>query len=327
MSTSQQSANPICRLSQPLPDGTIDTHMHIIPPDFDRFPLQVSAQYKPTPHTLSDALTFYTQTSGLGINTPRLVLTQVSIYGNDNSALLSGLADLRGNGRGVIQCDPATVSVEQLQDWWAQGARGVRINLVSVGRSMDEDELRGTLQAYVDKLVQHDLGGSGRKWVVEMYLPITMVPLFRAVLPRVEGGEKVRWCLDHFGGLKFKEHAPGFKAGDDVLAIPGFAELVEVLADGSLPEVYMKISAQYRMDEAYPSSVAMRRIGAVTETLVQKAEDRVMYASDWPHTRFGDIDSVPFVEVCYEACGRGDQGMRRREKLFRLNAERLWDMA
>lgn len=299
--------------------------MHIIPPDFTRFPLHSSATYTPTPHTLSDARKFYAQSSGLGIAVPRCVLTQVSIYGNDNSALLSGLDELGGNGRGVVQFDPNVVSVDELKGWWERGARGVRLNLVSVGRNMGEDELRRTLQGYVDALGRCEVG-EGRRWVVEMYLPLTMVSLFRAVLPSIQGGEKVRWCLDHFAGLKFKDHAPSFQGGEDVYSIPGIRELVELLT-ASGPEVYVKISAQYRVDGEYPAPEALSRIGAVAKELITKAEDRVMYASDWPHTRFENIDSVPFVEVLYEACGKSDVGARRREKLFKLNAEKIWDMA
>ena len=315
-----------CRLSQALPTGTIDSHMHIIPPDFDRFPLQSDAQYTPTPHTLAEASHFYREKSGLGIETPRLVLTQVSIYGQDNSALLSGLADLGGNGRGVVECDPKTVTVEQLESWWAQGVRGVRINLVSVGRTMSEAEMVQTLQDYVDKLSQHDLGAQ-KKWVIEIYMSLKCVPTFLKVLPTINNADRVRWCLDHFGGLKFKDDAPEFDTSDNAYSIPGFGELVELITNQSLPEVYLKMSGQYRMDPEYPSTQALDRLNAVGRELVSKAPDRVIWASDWPHTRFGNVDSLPFVGACYSWCGNDADGQARRDKLFRLNAEKLWDMA
>jgi len=301
--------------------------MHIIPPDFERFPLQASAQYKPMPHTLSDAITFYTQRSGLDIAKPRMVLTQVSIYGNDNSALLSGVAELGENGRGVVQCDPTQVTVEQLDTWWQQGARGVRINLVSVGESIEEDALLQLLQTYVDKLGQASLPSGDRKWVIEMYLALKSMSSLLNVLPKINGSENVRFCLDHFGGLKIKDDAPDFGPDDDPYLIPGFNELVQLITNQHLPEVYLKISAQYRIDPAYPSHDALRRLDPIGRELVQRAEDRVIWASDWPHTRFENIDSVPFVESCYSWCGDGENGMVRTEKLFRTNSERLWDMS
>lgn len=301
--------------------------MHIIPPDFDEFPLLPTAQYKPKPHTLADAFKFYRQQSGLGITNPRLVLTQVSIYGNDNSALLSGLADLKGNGRGVVECEPTTVSIEQLQIWWDQGARGVRINLVSVGRSMTEDELQESLQKYVSKLAQHKLPDKDKKWVIEMYIPLNLVPVFHKVLPRIHDSDKVRWCLDHFAGLKIATDAPNLSASGDVSVITGFSSLLELLTSESLPEVYVKISAAYRMDPEYPSPEAMGRLDLIGSELISRAPDRVLWASDWPHTRFESIDSVPFIEACYRWCGEGEDGKSRRERLFRLNSELLWDMA
>jgi len=316
----------VTRLSSHLPEGTIDSHMHIIPPDFDRFPLQASAQYKPTPHTLSDAMAFYTQQSGLGIARPRMVLVQVSIYGNDNSALLSGIAELGEDGRGVVQFDPAQISTEQLDVWWQQGARGVRINLVSVGRSITEDDLLQLLQTYVDKLAKTKSASTGKKWVIEMFLPLRSMLSLLNILPKVQGGKKVRFCLDHFAGLKFKDDAPDFGPDDDPYLIPGFSELVQLVTDQALPEVYLKISAQYRVDPTYSSQDALRRLDPVGRELIQKAEDRVIWASDWPHTRFENIDSVPFVESCYSWCGEGAKGDARREKLFRLNSEALWDM-
>ncbi|KAK5936792.1 hypothetical protein PMZ80_010911 [Knufia obscura] len=327
MASRNNDSQAMTRLSRPLPEGTIDSHMHIIPPDFKRFPLQAAAQYKPIPHTLADAQAFYTQTSGLGIPRPRMVLTQVSIYGNDNSALLSGTADLEERGRGVIQCDPAQVTIEQLDAWWQQGARGVRINLVSVGQSITEDELLPLLQAYIDKISQSKMPGGDKRWVIEMFLPLKSMPMLLNVLPKLNGREKVRFCLDHFGGLKFKDDAPSFGPNDDPYLIPGFKELVQLITDRSLPEVYLKISAQYRVDPEYPSQDARRRLDPVGKELVQRAEDRVTWASDWPHTRFENIDSVPFVESCYSWCGEGADGDARKEKLFRLNSERLWDMA
>lgn len=326
-STFVDEDNIACRLSKPLPKGTIDSHMHIIPPDFDKFPILSSAQYKPTPHTLSDAYNFYRLTSGLGIATPRLVLTQVSIYGKDNSALLSGVADLAENGRGVVEMDPASVSVSQLQAWWKEGVRGVRINLVSVGKSMTEDELHNSLQRYVDKLIQHDLKDKTKRWVIEMYLPLKSVPAFLKVLPKIENSDRVRWCLDHFGGLKFSTDAPNFGPDDDPHLIHGFSELVQVLTDPALAEVYLKLSAAYRMDADYPNAEAIRRLDPIGSELVRKAPDRVIWASDWPHTRFENVDSIPFVEACYRWCGEGADGVAKREKLFRLNSEKLWDMA
>ena len=321
MSTAQS------RLSSPLPRGTIDCHMHIIPPDFDKFPLASTAQYKPFPHTLDDATEFYTKTSGLNIDTPRCVLTQVSIYGKDNSALLSGVAELGINGRGVIECDPNHLSVDQMNVWWSQGVRGVRLNFVSIGRSIDKHELKSLLESYVQKLAQwKHPEEETKKWVVEMYLPFKSIPALRQVLPEVKNASSVRFVVDHFGDLKFKTNSPDFKAGDDPYTIAGFQDLIQLLTEDHMPEVFLKTSAPYRMDASSTQDVNLALLDTIGSELITKAEDRVMWASDWPHTRFEKIDSVPFVEACYSWCGPGEIGQRRREKLFRDNSAKLWDM-
>ncbi|KAJ9654887.1 hypothetical protein H2198_006160 [Neophaeococcomyces mojaviensis] len=318
----------VCRLSKPLPTGTIDSHNHIIPPDFDRFPTVSTAEYQPKPHTISDAVQFYAQTSGLGISTPRMVLTQVSVYGHDNSALLSGVKELGNNGRGVVECTP-DVSIEQLEKWWQLGIRGVRINLVSVSRKVDEPEMKRMLQAYTDMLGQTAMSDASRKWVIDLHFPLGYMSMLLSILRRLDGADRVRWCIDHFGGLKFKTDAPNFQPGnDDPYTVSGFKELVTLVTDQSLPEVYVKLSAAYRVDADYPNEHVLRRLEPFGKELVSKAEDRVLWASDWPHTRFENVDSVPFVEACYEWCGgEGEEGQRRREKLFRSNSEKLWDMA
>lgn len=314
------------RLSKPLPEGTIDSHCHIIPPDFERFPILKTAQYKPKPHTLSDATLFYNETSGLGIFTPRMVLTQVSIYGTDNSAVLSGVADLGSNGRGVAEFSP-DISVDQLQELWRKGIRGVRINLVSRSAAMEESQFETLLQSYVDKLSQMKMSDSSQKWVIEMYIPLSYMPMLVSILRRLRNGEAVRWCVDHFGGLDLKKGAPDFQLSDDPYSVTGFKELVQLVSDPTLPEAYVKLSAAYRIEADYPSKKALDRLGRFGRELIHKAEDRVCWASDWPHTRFEQVDSVPFVEACYEWCGEGEEGEIRRHKLFKINSERLWDMA
>jgi len=160
-----------------------------------------------------------------------------------------------------------------------------------------------------------------------MYLALKSMPSLLNVLPKINGNEAVRFCLDHFGGLKIRDDAPEFGPDDDPYLIPGFNELMQLITSQHLPEVYLKISAHYRVDPTYPSHDALRRLDPIGRELVQRAEDRVVWASDWPHTRFENIDSVPFVESCYSWCGEGVHGMARTEKLFRTNSERLWDMS
>jgi predicted TIM-barrel fold metal-dependent hydrolase len=79
------------------------------------------------------------------------------------------------------------------------------------------------------------------------------------------------------------------------------------------------MSGQYRISK----DPEMRDLEPIAMELLKMAPDRVVYATDYPHTRFEDIDSVPFIEACFRWCGE-DTGLA--EKLFVKNAEELWDV-
>lgn len=427
MTTLMKSDSKSC-LSTPLPAGTIDSHMHTIPSDLSNYPLAPSAEYTPTPHTAHDAMRYYTSTSGLNLLRPRMVLTQVSVFGTDNSALLDDLAKLNGHkptagrevadasannlgdrsevaARGVVVIDPDQISVSELEMLWSRGARGVRINLVSVSRSVTREELRGVLQGTIDKLaltrIQRD--GSSRdsrdskdsdgkdsstsstnisdnnvndthnikdsndsntndgqkKWVIELYIPFTLVETLQSIIPSLANTHQICFCLDHFAGLKFP--SPSSTSDNNTIITstaqssidpappttqtPAFSALLSLLTT-SHPQTYLKVSAPYRVDATYLSAptATLRRLEPFALTLLRRASDRLVWASDWPHTRFEEVDTIPFVEALIEWCDvvAGDEGgdadaekgaavrtrsERLREKVFKTNAERLWDMS
>src|ERR1700736_2383980 len=69
-----------------LPKGSIDTHVHVFE---KRYPLSPARGYNPPDSTLADLKALH---ATLGID--RVVFTQPSVYGTDNSAVLDGMAAL-----------------------------------------------------------------------------------------------------------------------------------------------------------------------------------------------------------------------------------------
>ncbi|EXJ66844.1 uncharacterized protein A1O5_10039 [Cladophialophora psammophila CBS 110553] len=273
--------------------------MHVVDPT--RFPLTANAQYKPHPHTLADAKAFY---SKYGIE--NMVLVQPSIYGDDNSCMLEALDELTPqHGRAVVGLNPETIDTETLEKWHAIGVRGARLNLVSVSREVNEDELRAELQSYAKALRPFN-------WVLQLYVPLKLALPLVHIVPDL--GVKV--CIDHFGSPVLPQ-----QFDPSVTIYPydmkGFASLVNLLQDG---RTWVKLSAPYRLSK----DPEMRDLDPVGRELVIKGADRVVYATDWPHTRFENIDSEPFIEKCYEWCN-DDPALV--EKLFRTNAEKLWDVS
>ncbi|KAJ5519858.1 hypothetical protein N7463_000311 [Penicillium fimorum] len=282
-------------LKQRLPPKSWDSHMHVVEPE--RFPISPTAVYKPTPHTLHEALAFE---SGLGVE--NVVFVQPSVYGTDNSCLLDALRKLGpSRGRGVVVVDPATVKPETLDEWHTIGVRGLRINLQSVGKVMDKTELEETL-------LQHAELARPRNWIIEIYLPLKMVSMVESILPRLG----VRICIDHFGSPELALWGND-SAAFNAYTLQGFSSLISLLRSG---KTYVKMSAPYRLSKDHK----MRDLQAMAREFLSVAPNRVIYATDWPHTRFSSVDISPFTECCLELCA-AKPGLA--ERLFRRNTEEM----
>lgn len=285
-------------LSRPLPKGTWDSHMHIVDPH--KFPLDSKARYTPHPHTTTDARTFY---EPFGIK--NCVIVQPSIYANDNSCTLDALRALGPrHGRAVVQFDPKAIPQWTLDDWHQLGVRGVRVNLVSVGRELNEQELRAELMEFADVIRRLD-------WVLEVYIPLKMATILEKIVPELD----VKVCIDHFGQptLPFLYDASKAVKPYD---LPGFTSLVNLLQG----DTWVKMSGQYRISK----DPEMRDLEPIAMELLKMAPNRVVFATDWPHTRFENVDSIPFIEACFRWCG---EGTGLAERLFVRNAEELWDVS
>lgn len=282
-----------------LPARSWDSHMHVVEPL--RYPISANAMYQPPSHTLNEAMSFE---SSLGIE--NIVLVQPSIYGIDNSCLLEALRQVGpSRGRGVVVIDPATVKAQTLAEWHSLGVRGVRVNLKSVGKTMSEQELTETLLQHAE--VVRPLG-----WMIQLWVPLHMLPMLERIVPQL--GVKV--CIDHFGGpeLSTITWESGMSTFDPY-SLLGFSSLVSLLQGG---QTYVKISAPYRLSK----DKQMRDIQAIALELLRVAPCRVIYATDWPHTRFDGLNIRPFTESCLRWCS-SEPGLA--ERVFRLNTEEMLD--
>ncbi|KAE8163874.1 hypothetical protein BDV40DRAFT_287407 [Aspergillus tamarii] len=294
----EQKPVHVLPLRKRLPAKAWDTHMHVVEPH--RFPVDASAVYQPSTHTIEEALAFE---SSLGIE--NIVLVQPSIYGYDNSCLLEALRRIGpSRGRGVVVIDPTNTDIQTLSKWHSLGVRGVRVNLRSVGKVMDQDELAQTLLQHAE--IVRPFG-----WAIQVYLPLEMIPLLEPIVPQLG----VKLCIDHFGGPDLLSTNWKDGASFDPYSLPGFSSLVSLLRAG---DTYVKISAPYRLSKDHE----MRDIEMMARELLREAPNRILFATDWPHTRFWGTDIAPFTELCLRICGN-DSGLT--ERVFRRNAEELLD--
>ncbi|CZR69259.1 related to metal-dependent hydrolase of the TIM-barrel fold [Phialocephala subalpina] len=213
-----------------IPENSWDSHMHVFDPI--QYPLSAETQYVPKQHLLSDALKFE---SSVGIH--NIVLVQPSSYGYDNTCILDALYRIGPKtARAVVAFNPNTISLSTLQEWHTIGVRGVRVNLQSVGKTMELNELASLLHQYAD--IVRPLG-----WVLQLYVPIATISTLEKTIPEL----RVKVCFDHFGQPELsglEEKSPSFTTRDPYL-IPGFSSLINLLVQGN---TYVKMSAPYRIN-------------------------------------------------------------------------------
>jgi predicted TIM-barrel fold metal-dependent hydrolase len=277
-----------------VPSGAWDSHMHVADPI--KFPISTSATYKPHAALLPDALR-----NAEHLELPNLVIVQPSTYGNDNLCLLDALGQVGPvHGRGVVAFDPHTTPLSTLKQWHEVGVRGVRVNLKSVQRTPEPAELRKELSVYLDAIRPL------KTWVLELFIDMSAVPHLEPLLEQL-GDTKI--ALAHLG-------APA-ELKPTLTDMPGYVELLRLMEH---PNFFVKISAPYRVSR----NKTWENLELLTKELLQaRGGDGVVFASDWPHTRFEGMDVKPWVEQCLEWCGDDDA---LANKLFRDNAKVLWDI-
>jgi predicted TIM-barrel fold metal-dependent hydrolase len=184
------------------------------------------------------------------------VLVQPSFLGTDNSFMLAALAAEPERLRGIAVVEPG-VPRETLAAMDRGGVTGIRLNLA--GAPLPDLD-GGSWPACLDLVAE--LG-----WQVEVLRPARDLPALVATLLR----RGVDVVVDHFG---MPDPAMG-------VADPGFRGL---LALAGSRRVWVKLSGQYR-NGAGLTRAAM--------PLLREAFglDRLVWGSDWPHTRFeGEVD-------------------------------------
>ena len=232
-----------------LPKGSIDTHVHIFE---SHFPLFEGRGYNPPDSTLEDLIHLH---HTLGID--RVVFTQPSVYGVDNSAILKGMNVLNekfpNKARGVcaIKMD---ASENFLQELHGQGIRGVRLNLDNKGGMPLELKEISKLE---DKI-------KGLGWHLEYLFPGKDIVELEPMLSNAS----VPISIGHFA---YQPATAGINSD-------GFKTLLKLVKDGN---TWIKISGANRVSETdlppYDDVLPMAR------ALVEANSDNVMWGTDWPH--------------------------------------------
>lgn len=232
-----------------LPAGTVDTHVHVFEAGYALSPTR---GYNPPHSTLADLRHLH---ATLGID--RVVFTQPSVYGVDNSAILNAMVALNNEradrARSVVALD-MTFSETDLASLDKLGARGIRLNTDNQGGMpiafSDIPELCARIKPF--------------GWHLEFLFPgkdiVGLMPVFESL--------SVPMSIAHFA---YQPAAAGVKA-------PGFQALLELARRGN---TWIKISGANRVsrgdlppyDDCKPLATA----------LIEAAPSRIMWGTDWPH--------------------------------------------
>ena len=228
-----------------LPPGACDCHAHIFGPQSE-FPYAPNRRYTP-PDASIEAYLSMLRTLGV----ERAVIVQPSVYLTDNAALLDALA--RGTfplrGIAVVKPDIADAELERMN---TLGVRGLRLNL----------RFENGAPADVAPVLARRVAPLG--W----HLQFRIDPKDFATAERAIETLPVEVVVDHIGQVPIQEGIGG----------PSFQTLLRLVRGG---RVWVKLSAPMRMsNQEYPYA----DVTPYVQALVEAAPDRMLWATDWPHT-------------------------------------------
>jgi len=232
-----------------LPEGSVDTHVHVFAPAYKLSPKR---GYNPPDSTLADLKHLH---ATLGID--RVVFTQPSVYGVNNSAILDGMGALNAgsaNRARAVVAMTLDIRDDELEALDGRGVRGVRLNTDNAGGMPIEIAAIPELAARIAPL----------RWHIEFLFPgkdiIELMPILAAVTVPIS--------IAHFA---YQPATAGVSA-------PGFKALIALMRRGN---TWMKISGANRV-----SATDLPRyddVKPMAEALIEAAPDRIMWGTDWPH--------------------------------------------
>jgi len=273
------------RPRHPVPAGATDCHAHIIGPA-SRYPFVENRSYTPPDALLPDYL-HVLKTIGF----TRAVLVQPSMHGDDNTVMMTAMAEAHGIDMRAVVVVPPTIDEASLVHLHQRGARGVRINLIYSGGNVDVASA-AEIAARI-----RDLG-----WHLQLLADVSQIGDALLDLEKLP----VPLVFDHLG------HLPAGKG----VADRGFSALLEMVKRG---RTWVKLSGAYRLadtDLPYPD------VRPFCDMLVAANADRMLWGTDWPHTvcRHRMPNDGDLVELICDWLG--SEPLIR--KVFVTNPERLY---
>lgn len=231
----------------------VDCHFHVIAAP-EQAPMHPGRSYTPAAASLGE----WRGTLGpLGVT--HGVVVQPSFYGTDHRVLLAALEEGAGSLAGIAAVD-ADVSEAELDRLTAAGVRGVRMAHFEPG---DPRAMGGFVPLAAFDTLEGRLAERGLH--LQLFTDSRLLPAIERRLVR----SRVPVVVDHLG------RAPARLGASH----EGVRALARLMREGP---VWVKLSGIANVSDAAPGYEDAR---AVQEALVEAAPGRLVWGSDWPHTR------------------------------------------
>ena len=266
-----------------VPPGACDCHAHIWAPP-GRYPYRPNRRHTPAAAGIAE---YRHMLAALGLE--RAVIVQTGIY-PDNQVTLDAIGTSNGTWRGIALLK-AGVSDREIERLHGAGFRGVRFN----PRNEKETGLNG-IEEVAARIKQYG-------WHLQLHLDARDLTQIGARLERLP----TDLVIDHFG------HMPTAEG----LTHPGFQRLLGMLRER---RCWVKLSAPNRFREPRPPYPALI---PYAHALIEAAPDRVVWASDWPHSRFKGYMPNDGELLDLLALWAPDAGLR--QKILVDNPAQLYD--
>jgi len=264
------------------PANAADCHHH----NYDaKYPVDPRSTLRPGDASVEDYRALQRR-----IGTSRNVIVQPSTYGTDNSCTLDALVAFGPTARAVAVVD-TSVSDTELNRMNGLGVRGIRFNLAQAGATTPE---------MIEPLSKraNDLG-----WHIQINAPAAKIMEIKDILNRVPSPI----VFDHLAHIPEPEGT----------AHPLFGVVLALIDKGT---TWVKLSGAYADTKVGPPSYSDS--SAVARAYVQKAPERLVWGSDWPHP--GERDKKPDDAILFDLLLDWAPDERVRNRILVQNPEVLY---
>jgi len=239
------------------PPLSCDCHLHVFG-DPATYPYAADKRNTPPAMPLAEYMAGYNDFARrCGIE--RMVFTQPSTYGRDNTCMLDAISMCVSNARGIVDIDE-NASDAELAHLQSAGVIGIRFNLGPPSRPRET----GLMEKHLVRLKRLDARCAEIGWQIDILSPswliIDMLDVYREF--------KSKFTLAHFGMFLARDGAKQ----------PALLKMTDFLRNGG-DRCHMKLTAPYRM----ASEPKFEDSTVIAQALIEAAPDRVIWGSDYPY--------------------------------------------